>query len=182
MPVRAAGLLLVSSAMLLCLSGCDTLVEESDPITLQPKQATFEFELLASGVQPGSVVTLTSRNSVDLAEALQEDGFVKDEVLSATILSAQLRQIFPLSQNLSVLESAELKLQGGNLTASVATLGTMPPQKNAAMGVDQGQAVRAFVVSPSIRAVLDLLPASLTPGEEYTFEVTVAFSIVVEGL
>lgn len=180
---RAARYSLIIAAVLAALVfyGCDTLLDDSETISLPPKSVTFRFEFSGEDVTAGQQVSVESINSVDMTAALDGDGYEKNEVVSAVVSSAVLRRVNPISFSLSSLSDFSLGLRGSTSgSTSVASLGTLPNGNSATLNLGTRE-VQSFVRQSSFSAVAQFTPGQLPDGD-YVLTVTLELRIGVEDL
>lgn len=172
------GVLLVLVAVV--LASCDA-VTATEPITLQSKTVSFRFEFDSEGVSPGGSVDAQSNADVDLGPELLSDGFTKAEVITATVTSVELERISPTQVNLNFLEEASIDFAASGIsTRTIAGSNSLPDSRTAMLSVTSAN-VTTFVVAPSFRAVLNVVPESVPEGE-WVLRSNVTLRIDVEGV
>lgn len=169
-------------AISLLLASCD-VVNPIGGITLPTQTASFRFEINTDGVDPGQTVQVNSEESVNLAQALDEaGGYTKAEVLSATVTRVELERINPTGVNLSILEEALVAFTASGVsTKTIATATSLPSSPSATLPVSSSPDVTSFVIAPSFRGALTIVPESVPDGI-LVLRATVTFRIEVEGV
>lgn len=162
---------------LLVLAACDTVAPE--PITLPVRDVTFEFAFRSDTLGGGEIV-VASANRANLAGQLE--GFSKEEILAAEVVSVELERIEPPLTNLdALLTSAALELTvDGGAPRTVGTASSLPADFEADLTPSGGD-VGAVLRAPSFGARLRLVPRTL-PDDRFEFQVRVALRIEVEGV
>ena len=162
------------------IASCDA-VTATEPITLQSKTVSFRFEFDSDGVTPGGSVGVQSEADVDLGPELLSDGFTKAEVISATVTSVELERISPTTVNLNFLEEASIEFAASGIAGrSIAGSNSLPDNRTAMLSVTSAN-VTTFVVAPSFRAVLNVVPESVPEGG-WVLRSNVTLRIDVEGV
>lgn len=173
--------ILVLVTVTLALASCD-VVAPTDGIPLQEKTVTFRFEINTDGVSPGETVQATSEESANLEQALDADGYTKAEVLSATVTRVELERINPTSVDLGILEEALLALTASNISSkTIASSTSLPASRSASLPVSSSPDVTSYVIAPSFRGSLTLVPETV-PGGILVLRATVRLRIEVEGV
>ena len=172
----------VAPAVLLAaavLYGCDTLTE-GETIALQPKEVTFRFEFNENQFTPGQPVTINARDAVDLGPELEDDGYGKDEVVSARITAAELRRVNP-QFSLSMLSDFSLRLVSAGSETTVASQSSFSDGSTSSLQLGPTRDVENFVRQTSFSAEAQFTPGNLPDGD-YVLTVTLELRIEVEGL
>lgn len=178
--LRRAGAVVVLAAVAVIVGSCDA-VSTPEPIELQPKTVSFRFEFDSQGVSPGATTQAPSQASVDLGPEILSDGFDKGEVLSATVSSVELERVNPTNVNLNFLQEAQLAFTASGVsTQTVSQSSSLPDSRAASLPVGNGN-VTAFVVAPSFRAELTVVPQTVPDGG-WVLRANVTVRIEVEGV
>ena len=152
--------------LLILIGGCDTLIEEDDPLFLliEFDEVCFEVNSITDG---GSVtISLDNADLLDIGPFLTRENFTKDEVVSAEVTSANLRLVFPIEQDLNIISDARLTL-GGNTTVATAT--TFGASRSASLSLT-GNNVASIVRGTNFQA-----------GLSFTGEADISERVVIEG-
>lgn len=169
--------------LLLGLAGCDT-VDSNEPVVLFADVDVFRFTFEADAIDANSPAVLTADAEVDLAAFLRQQGFTKDEVISATVSSARLEIIFPVSETADFMDEAILLLDADGLpTLEVAEQTSFPSDNDeVTLTVRSGRDVADYVQAPTFTSVLRIDPARLEAGEDYELVAVLRLRIEVEGV
>lgn len=177
---RPRGVVVLLAIVAILIASCDA-VTDPDAITLQSKTVSFRFEFSADGVSSGDLIDAQSEGSVDLGPELLNDGFTKGEVLSATVTSVELERISPTNVNLNFLQEASIDFSASGISArTVAASTSLPDSRTANLSVSSGD-VTAYVVAPSFRAVMRVVPETVPPAG-WVLRANVTLRIDVEGV
>lgn len=168
----------VSLLLLWMTSGCDGLVDPvGDSIFLTSPAQEFCFRF--TGVTAGGSKSILSANSIDLGAYLQQQGFTRSDVISATVQSAEISLLFPIDETLSMLDRASVSLRAGG-EAAVASAEAFSDARRADLTVS-GADVAGIVQAATFQAVLQLAGAR-TVAEDIEISVSLRFRIEVEGV
>ena len=162
------------------LAGCDTL-PGTETVVLPEKTVTLRFEFSTDGMTAGQAVDVTSTGTADLGPDLQRDGFTKGEVVSATVLGAELTR-GTAGVSLAFLNEASLSVSANSVgRKKVASTSSLSDQKTIPLEL-ANTGMTEYVTSPSFQGVLTLVPGSAVGGDDYTVQATIRLRIEVEGV
>lgn len=174
------GIVAMLALVTVVTASCD-VVTASEPLTLQAKTVSFRFEFSSDGVDPGETVEVQSEESANLGPDLSADGFTKAEVLSATVTAVELERISPATVDLNFLDEAQLSFTASGVSArTVATSSSLPSARTASLPLSNTD-VTTFVVAPTFRAALAVVPATV-PQAGFVLRANVTLRIRVEGI
>lgn len=164
---------------LLLLPACDTVDLGNGETVLLTRQVTFDFDFQQSGAQDSRRVT--SSNSIDLTGQLE--GFLKSEILSATVTAVTLRRDQPVGRDLSSLMSGvEVELTASGASAATVARATTLPASNQASLTTTSASVTAQTRADRFGAALTFTDLAAPPGGVYGFTLTVTLRVEVEGV
>ena len=160
-------------------SGCDTLTDpESVFLSVEIDEICFEVDRLQNGIL---VSVLSDANTVlDIGPALARDNLSKDDVIGARLTDANLRLIFPVESNLTIIEDAELNLIGSSGARQVAALATFPASRNASL-TPSSTDVSSIVRAASFQASLQFDGAS-DVNERVVIEGSITIEVEVQDI
>ena len=171
---------LVYLSILLLTSGCDTL--DLDPgqsiiLTTSTGEICFRF----TGVSADGSKSILSVDSFDLGAFLEQEGFSKAEVISATVSSADMRLVFPLGESLDMLERATVSLRAsGAGEVAVASASSFSDTRSTSLQV-QSSNIGGIVRASSFQGVLEFDGAQ-TVSDDIEISVELDIRIEVEGV
>lgn len=163
------------AAMLLVFTACD-VINPDETVILTPS-FTYDF---AFNVEEGDGTLRAESTNAPSISQLLERTFRADEVISATVTSAQLERSLPPGRALNtIFDTATLDLVNGT-SVTVAAMSSPPGSRSGSMSVN----------SPDITGLFqgDDIPAALEldfitdEQEQYAFTANVRFRIEVEGV
>lgn len=174
---------------LLLLSGCDSSPSESGTIILRPEVSEdadgedISFSFASDGFPVGRLTDVDCDCRIDLGPYLEGQGFSKADVVSATLESARLVMLFPISEKLDFLDQAILKFEADGLSVTeVANGGPFPSEREAALTVLPNRDVSGFLTRSDFGAILQIDAGTLEPGEDYEVALVMTFRLELEGL
>ncbi len=172
---RASAVILLASVF--ALSGCEVL-EEVGVITLQPAMVEMSFRF--SNTLVGISREIVSEETLNLDAVLANNQYTRDDVVAARVTGARIRITTPFQETLRALSDIEIALQSNQRGPDVvATLGTSPESKEAAMSLS-GRAIGAYAQNGPFQGVLSLVGAK-DVDDDYLVFVTLTVEIDVEG-
>ncbi|MFT4605859.1 MAG: hypothetical protein ACI9W4_002604 [Rhodothermales bacterium] len=180
---------LVSFCLLLLISGCDSAVSGVDSVFLTAELSTdiqsspvrFVFE--GSAVQTGRLTDVSCDCQLDVADYLSARGFTKEDILSATIASARLVMLFPISERLDFLDTAILKLTAsGNSVTEVAQQSTFPQAREVELTPLAGRDVAGFLDDSTFAPILQIDAASLQAAADYEIGLVLEIRLELAGI
>lgn len=170
------------------LVGCDSVDPGADTIFLtfqvsddaQGNPIALEFD--ADAFQTGRLQDLNCNCQLDLAADLAQQGFSKGEIVSATLQSAQIVMLFPVSENVDFMDQAILKLTATGVSQTeVANTSSFPASRTANMTVLPNRDIAAFLEKPSFGLILQIDPESLRQGQRYEMSLVLSIRVEVQG-
>ncbi len=182
-------LFLVFAPALLLISGCDSSPGERGTIILRPEVSEaadgkdISFSFSADGFPVGQLSDVDCDCRIDLGPYLEGQGFTKADVVSATLESARLVMLFPISEKLDFLDQAILKFEADGLSVTeVANRGAFPAEREATLTVLPNRDVSGFLTRSDFGAILQIDARALEPGEDYEVALVMTFRLELEGL
>ena len=166
--------IILLGSLLLFIQGCDTLIEE------EPLFVVFTFDEIrfaADGISSGEAVLFqtSSPTSLDLGPELERDFLSKSDIVSAEVIEADLRILFPVQSDLDILDDVQLNLDG----TTVAEAGSLPSSRTATLALT-GANVASIVRGASFQASLRGIGASGI-SEQVTIEGRITLQVEVTG-
>ncbi len=168
------------------VSGCDVAGIEEDEATLVYDAGAgvgdaIVFSFDPAPVETGVLVDISSESSVDVGAFLNEQGFGKEDIVSATIQTANLELLFPRGETLDFLNTAILKLTAEGRTATeVADRTDFPGDDDANLDVRPGRDVAGYLQAGEFRPVLTIDASRLDEeAEEYELYLVLTLRITV---
>ena len=177
--------LIAATCAVLFLAGCEA-VGQSSTIELTEGVGTLRYTF--STDENGNLVNASEVESVNLGPFLEEQGFTREEVLSAHVVpgSVVLEVTSPTLQNLDILDSAILQLQGEDIVVEVAERSQNFPEEDdtVSLNVHEGGSrdIGDLVRLDSFDAVLQLGMSGAEPNEEYEFALVLEVKVELEGV
>ena len=174
----------------LFVSSCDSTTNGgSNAVTLTASVAqgdipALTFQFAADDIQTGRLVDLDATNAIDISAFLRDRGFDRSEIVSAEISAASFEVIFPITETVSFLDTAILKLTGANISdTEVAEQSTFPSGNvdEATLTVRPNRDITSFLSQSDFSAILQIDANALRSGEDYEIAVSLTLSIEVEG-
>ncbi len=169
-------------------TGCDAVVTGEDIVVLNPEissdtdGAPIRFTFASADLQTGRLTDISCGCSLDVESYLSSQGFAKSDIVSASIQSARLVMLFPISERLDFLDQAILKLQApGNSVTEVASQTIFPQSREVALEPQQGRDIAGFMDNSSFQPILQIDAASLIPDAEYEIGVILNLRLEVSG-
>lgn len=185
-PLRSAGLLL--AAALLALTGCDSGLTDPDVVILNHELtrsgdgSAVSFAFNANNVTVGQTAVLRCGCTVDLDPWLASQGFTRADIVDATVKSATLTMLFPVTERVSFLDNAILRFEAAGLQPSeVATRSSFPDARETSLTPVSGRSVAAFASKDEFEPVLVIDAASLKAGADYEMTVSVTLRLELQG-
>ncbi len=181
---------LVLAAALLLVSGCDSSSPgEGGTLVLRPEVSEdvegddISFSFSSDGFPVGQLTDVDCDCRIDLGPYLESQGFTKADILSATVESARLVMLFPISEQLDFLDQAILKFEADGLSATeVANGGPFPAAREATLTVLPNRDIAGFLTRSDFRAILQIDAGTLEPGEDYEVALVMTLRLELEGL
>jgi hypothetical protein len=184
---RSAVLTLLAAALL--LTGCDTNSLGGDSVFLTQtisediNGGDIIFSFSANDVEEGRLVDLSCDCTLDVEDFLNDQGFTKAELVSATVQSARLVMLFPTSEQLDFLDQAILKLDAPGVSVTeVANLTGFPSAREVNMQTLTSRDVASFLDGSGFEPILQIEPANLTADEDYELSVILTIRMELEGV
>ena len=173
--------LIAAACAVLFLAGCEA-VGQSSTIELTEEVETLRYTFSID--ENGNLVNASAAESVSLGPFLEEQGFTKEEVLSAHVVpgSVVLELTSPTLQNLDILESVLLLFQGEGMTVPVAERNADFPEEEdtVSLNVREDSDIGTLVRQDSFDAVLQLSMSGAE--EEYEFRLVLDIRVELEGV
>ncbi len=160
------------------LSGCD-----ADPLSNDSVFLTHEFSTDASGqsirftfssddVATNRLNDISCNCAINIHQYIEDQGFKASDVVSATLVSADVIMLFPITKKINFLNQAILKFTAsGASVTEVANLSSFPASREAALVILPNRNIASFIERANFGAILQLDPKTLGVGESYDFSV-----------
>lgn len=162
-------------ALVSLMAGCE-LAEET---VFLDREAEFTFRFDGADISPEGQVQSVS--SVDFEGRL--DGFLKEDIVAANIISAEIERSAPPGANLDeIFSSVEFALDNGQRSV-VAGQNSLPGSREAPLDVStenitaQASAANGFTGHLEVEAAEEI-----DPDREYSVVVTLDVSLELEGI
>ena len=177
---------LLALSYLILLSGCDIAGVQDDEAVLEYEAGAavgegIVFSFDPSQIETGQLVDLEAEESLDIAGFLQEQGFSKADITSATLQDANVRIVFPRSEEINFLDQAILKLTApGHTAIELGSLSEFPTDDDANLEVLSDRDVANYLQEDSWLPVLQIDAATLNAeAGEYQLDMILTFRIEV---
>ena len=147
----------------------------------QASPIRFTFE--GGAVQTGRLTDVSCGCQLDVGDFLADRGFTKADVLSATIKSARLVMLFPISERLDFLDTAILKLSAsGNSVTEVAQLSAFPQAREVELTPLAGRNVAGFLDDSTFAPILQIDASRLQASAEYEIGLVLEIRLELAGI
>ncbi len=180
---------LVSFCLLLLISGCDSGLSGVDSVFLTAELSTdtqaspIRFTFEGGAVETGRLTDVSCGCQLDVAAYLADRGFSKADILSATISSARLVMLFPISERLDFLETAILKLTApGNSVTEVAQQSTFPQAREVELTPLAGRDVAGFLDDSTFAPILQIDASRLQAAADYEIGLVLEIRLELAGI
>ncbi|NNF03152.1 MAG: hypothetical protein HKN17_01695 [Rhodothermales bacterium] len=173
----------------LVLSGCDTDSLGGDSVILthtisediNGNDVVFAFS--SGDIQEGRLVDIFCGCTLDIEAFLNDQGFTKSELISATVQSARIVMLFPTSEQLNFLDEAILKLGAtGASDTEVANVSDLPAAREVNLQTLSSRDVSSYLERPGFEPILQINAGDLTDGEDYELSVILTVRMELEGV
>jgi len=171
-------LLLILMPFALFLSSCDTVSPNSDTIFLNHEFSTdganssIRFTFSSNNVSTNQLNDISCNCSINIHKYLQEQGFEASDLVSATLVKADVIMLFPISKKINFLNQAILKFTATGVSATeVANVSSFPATREVSMNVLPNRDISTFLERPNFGAILQLDPATLGTNEAYDLSI-----------
>ena len=184
---RSAFLTLILATLV--LSGCDTDSLGGDSVFLthtisedvDGDDVIFSFS--SGDIQEGRLVDLSCGCTLDVEAFLNDQGFTKAELVSATVQSARIVMLFPTSEQLDFLDEAILKLGAtGASDTEVANTTNLPATREVNLQTLSNRDISSYLERPGFEPILQINAGDLTDGEDYELSVILTVRMELEGV
>ena len=159
------------------INGCDTLIEEDDPIFLLVEFDEICFEINSISTGGDVTISLSGSDLLDIGPFLDRENFTKDDVVRAEVTAANLRLVFPINTDLSIIEDARLTV-GGSRT--VATSSSFSGTRSASLTLT-GDNIASVVRGTNFPAALSFT-GTQNVSERVVIEGSMTIQVEVEEL
>jgi hypothetical protein len=180
---------LVSLCLLLLLAGCDSGLSGVDSVFLTAELSTdtdaspIRFAFEGGAVQTGRLTDVSCDCELDVAAFLADRGFTKADILSATIESARLVMLFPISERLDFLDTAILKLTAsGNSVTEVAQQSTFSQTREVELTPLTGRDIAGFLDDSTFAPILQIDAARLQATADYEIGLVLDIRLELAGI
>ncbi len=171
-------LLLILMPFALFLSSCDTVSPNSDTIFLNHEFSTdaanssIRFTFSSNDVSTNRLNDISCNCSININKYLQEQGFQASDLVSATLVKADVIMLFPISKKINFLNQAILKFTASGVSATeVANVSSFPATREVSMNVLPNRDISTFLERPNFGAILQLDPSTLGTNEAYDLSI-----------
>lgn len=184
---RSAILTLIAATLI--LSGCDTDSLGGDSVFLTTTISDdvdgddVIFQFSSGDIQEGRLVDLSCGCTLDIDAYLNDQGFTKAQLVSATVQSVRVVMLFPTSEQLDFLDEAILKLgRPGASATEVANISSLPSAREVNLQTLSNRDIVSFLDSPGFEPILQINAGNLTDGEDYELSVILTVRMELEGV
>jgi hypothetical protein len=182
-----AGLLAV--VLMVTAGGCDSVVTGDNIVVLNPEissdvdGAPIRFTFSADDLVTGRLTDIQCNCQLDVESYLVGQGFAKSDIVSASIASARLVMLFPISERLDFLDQAILKLQApGNSVTEIASQSIFPESREVSLDPQTGRDISGFMDRSTFQPILQIDAIRLVAGADYEIGVVLKLRLEVDGL
>lgn len=186
--LRRSALLTLLAATLV-LSGCDTDSLGGDSVILTHTLSEdvdgddVLFTFSSGDIQEGRLVDLSCGCTLDIDAFLNDQGFTKAQLVSATVQSVRLVMLFPTSEQLGFLDEVILKLAAPGVSdTEVANISSLPSAREVSLQALSNRDIVSYLDSPGFEPILQINARDLTDGEDYELSVIVTVRMELEGV
>lgn len=173
----------------LVLSGCDTDSLGGDSVFLTTTISEnvdgddILFTFSSGDIQEGRLEDLSCGCTLDVDSYLNDQGFTKAQLVSATVQSVTLERHFPTSEQLDYLNEVILKLgTPGVSDTEIANVSDLPAAREVNLQVLSNRDIVTFLDSPGFQPILQINAGDLTDGEEYVLSIALEVQMELEGV
>jgi hypothetical protein len=181
-------LLAAAFGFLVLLSGCDTADPFGETIILTAtvdrtvSGSDIEFAFDSESLTVGRLDDVGCDCALDIGPFLAAQGFEKSDLEAATVESARLVMLFPVSEQLDFLDEAILKLQApGQSVTEVASRTSFPADRQAELATLSGRNIAGLIDGTTFTPILQLDASQLEVGAEYTVALVLRIRLEVSG-
>lgn len=181
--------LIPAVAAILFLTGCDSDSLGDDTIflthefTADASGEPITFSFSSSEVETGRLQDISCNCTIDVGSFLATQGFSKTDIVSATLQSAELVMLFPISTQLNFMSQAILKLTATGVSPTeVANRPSLPGSRQAQLTVLTNRDISTFLEKESFGAILQIQPNTLTAGQNYEMSIILRVRMEVAGI
>ncbi len=184
---RSALLTLVAATLI--LSGCDTDSLGGDSVFLTTTISEnvdgddILFTFSSGDIQEGRLEDLSCGCTLDIDAYLNDQGFTKAQLVSATVQSARLVMLFPTSEQLDFLDEVILKLGAAGVSdTEVANVSSLSAVREVNLQTLSNRDIVSYLDSPGFEPILQINAGDLTDGEDYELSVILTVRMELEGV
>jgi hypothetical protein len=161
-------------------AGCDADALSSNSVFLTHEFSTdtqgksIRFTFSSNDVSANRLNDISCNCSINIQQYIQSQGFQASDLVSATLVSADLIMLFPITKKVDFLSQAILKFtSAGNSVTEVANLSSFPATREVSLVVLPNRNIAAFLESANFGAILQLDPSTLGADESYDFSIII---------
>lgn len=171
--------------LLLALVGCDSAT--TDTIVLGDIRVDFEFAFAGGSLDTGQLQDVVSEGSFNISSQLSAlGGFTLAEIVSGEVVDASIELVVPTfvgsGIDLRAFNEVVLQVRGGGTVREVASRSGFTADEPADLNVIRNRDISTILRGGTFDAVLQVDPAALDAGENYSLEVVLRLSVEVEGV
>ena len=160
------------------IAGCDVDALTSDTIflthefsdTVQGESIHFTFS--GNDLSTGRLQDVNCDCSLNIADFITGQGFQPSDLVSATLISAEIIMLFPISEKMDFLDQAILKFTANGVSATeVANISSFSATQEVNMSVLPNRDIGSFLEQPQFGAILQVNPATLDASRSYDLSI-----------
>lgn len=160
------------------MSGCDADALSNDSVYLTHEFSTtstgqsIRFTFTSDDVTANRLNDISCGCTLNIHDYITEQGFSPSDLVSATLVSADVIMLFPITKKINFLNQAILKFTApGTSATEVANLSSFPATREASLVVLPNRDIATFLERANFGAILQLDPKTLGANESYDFSV-----------
>jgi hypothetical protein len=171
----------LGAALLVNLSGCDTIDPGPEPVVIEAEQS-FRFETTREQLQGGT--TIASSDRLDVSQRLIDFGFTTGDLLGAEIIEVTLERVQPVGVSLNaILSSATVRTSAGSLPeVTLASSSTMSAAASQQLTPGSVSNLAAYLRQGSAPVRLAVQPGPSLADQNYVLRVRVRLRLTLEGV
>jgi len=174
-------------ALMVVVTGCDANALKSDTIFLKHEFSTdtagksIRFTFSSNNVTANRLNDVSCNCTINIHSYIEEQGFQPSDIVSATLVSAEVIMLFPISKKVNFLNQAILKFTANGVSATeVANISSFPSTREVSMNVLPNRDIATFLERANFGAILQLDPATLGPNENYDLSIILEVRLELE--
>ncbi|NQV73385.1 hypothetical protein HQ496_09690 [bacterium] len=174
-------------AFVVLFAGCDATSSSSDTVFLTHEFSTdtagqsVRFTFSSTNMTVNRLTDVSCNCDINIYSFVEEQGFQASDIKSATLVSADIIMLFPISKKIDFLNQAILKFSANGIsTTEVANISTFPAAREVAMNVLPNRDIATFLERSAFGAILQLDPATLGANESYDLSIILKVRLELE--